>query len=72
MTQEEKIVENLQTLGFDFKMDDPMRPTMLDLAESLTKQAITKTRNKSLVLRPSFELARLALMAFAIASLCVK
>ena len=63
MKQEEEIIARIIKLGFPIKMGDPIRPTMLDLADKLTREA-TKGRGTSKSL-----LTALGLMAFAISSL---
>ena len=65
MTQEEKIIARINELGFPIKIDDPMRQSLLDLADSLTEQAEKGKSNKSL-------LAVIGLLSFAVASLCEK
>ncbi len=65
VTQEEKIIARINELGFPIIEGDPMRQTLLDLADTLTKKAAKGGSSPHL-------LTVLGLIAFTVTSLCPK
>ena len=64
MTQEERVIANINKLGLKIEMNAPLRPYMLGMAEEFTKAALETPKVP--------HLATVGVLAFAIAILCPK